>query len=309
MTHREGIHSHLSERPGLCDDCVTSNLRISRRQIVYRLCSNNPAIRRSRGTCVDCKRSKIVSTVQSAPTADRSPTNPTPRPRKNAVRYLREEYLRTRFNQSIATTLSIASDDYYGRLSFSGLLKLKEGYARIHDIITLKLTQALVARVGDRLRLGRHEVEAMGHAVNIIHPNASGFDLDCRTPNIIGEVKGCIPVNQGNSFGAAQVKSLTYDVLQMRGVRPQGKQGTAVSVKSKINRTERKEATKFLGLYASSEVRAAAGKWRRNLVKSDVWKSLSPFSIEELPDTGALSPDTIYIIYLSPDHSYKTTPL
>lgn len=119
--------------------------------------------------------------------------------------------------------------------------------------------------------------------------------------NIIGEVKGCIPVNLGSTFGAAQIKGLTNDVLQMLGEPPRGKDKTALSVKSKIYRPQRGEAFKFLGLYDSPEVRAATNTWKRNLLDSRTWR-LGASTIRDLPETGDLSPAAVYVVYLTPDH-------
>lgn len=136
--------------------------------------------------------------------------------------------------------------------------------------------------------------------VSNIHPNASGFDLDSYDPNIIGEVKGCIPVNQGKTFGAAQLKGLTNDVLQMLGRPPSGKEEGTLSKAAKIHRTRRTEALKFLALYDSPEVKAAVNKWRQSLLRSRAWKGLDAFTILDLPESGQLTSDTVYLVYLTP---------
>lgn len=216
---------------------------------------------------------------------------------------MREEDLRRRFNASLIETLGVDPDDYYSGLDFDHLLKLKEGLARIHDIVTLKLTFALVEQIAQRFALGTQMQAAMLDKVNATHPNTSGFDVDWEVPNLIAEVKGCIPVNGGESFGAAQLRGLTNDVRQMLGQAAQGKTPEQLAKKSKINRPHRVEAIKLLGLYDSPAVRAAAGKWRQNLLRHPNWKTLTPATIEDLPTSGDLTPTNIYLIYLKPTHS------
>ena len=239
------------------------------------------------------KKKTAEQTTSSAPgSAKQSPASQTV--------YRREAHLRDAFNRSVATALGLAAEDYYGRLSFDGVLTLKEGYAWIHDIVTLKLSVALVEAVADRLTLAAETRAQILANIDIIHPNTAGFDLDSEKPNIIGEVKGTIPVNAGNSFGAAQKKGLTSDVLQMLGQPASGKVLEELSDKNKVHRPHRRDALKFLGLYDSPPVRAAAASWARNLTKSKAWRELSALQIEELPKTGDLSPDTVYVVYLTP---------
>ncbi len=217
--------------------------------------------------------------------------------------YVREEDLRVRFNVSLIETLGVAPEDYYGRLDFDQLLRLKEGLARIHDIVTLKLTFALVERIAQSLELSGEANAVLLRKVNDAHPNASGFDVDWEEPNLIGEVKGCIPVNGGDVFGAAQLRGLTNDVLQMFGQVARGKEQDKLAKNNKINRPLRTEAIKLLGLYDSPAVRAAAQQWRQNLMRHDLWFPLASSSIEELPTTGDLSPNVVYLVYLKPARS------
>ena len=296
MTHLQRIEAHLTDRPGLCDDCLATKLKISKRQTVYRLCSTSSRIHRSdKGTCVCCGKTKIIRSLAD----DGGSVAPIPRrttkPPKLGNGYLRETDLQQVFNKSVATSLGIEFKDYYGNLDFEGLLRLKEGYARIHDIITLKLTLALVDWIINRFNLSPSDSAALRHGINRTHPNTSGFDLDSANPNIIGEVKGCIPVNRGATFGAAQLKSLTNDVLQMLGQPPRGKLTTELSQRSKIHRAKRAEAHKFLALYDSPDVRSATNKWKQPLTKE-----LGLLAIQDLPASGDLSCNAVYLVYLKP---------
>jgi len=301
MTHLQRIEAHLTDRPGLCDDCLATELKISKRQTVYRLCSTSSRIHRTEnGTCVCCGKAKIIRSMADQAGLVAPLPRPTTKPPKLGNGYLRETDLQQVFNKSVSTSLGIEFKDYYGCLTFEGLLRLKEGYARIHDIITLKLTLALVDWITERFHLSSSDSAALRHGINRTHPNASGFDLDSAIPNIIGEVKGCIPVNRGSTFGAAQLKSLTNDVLQMLGQPPRGKLETALSLRSKIHRVKRAEAHKFLALYDSPDVRSAVNKWKQPLTKE-----LGPLAIQDLPASGDLSCNAVYLVYLKPSNSER----
>jgi hypothetical protein len=304
MTHLQRILNHLAQEPDLCDDCLSIRLAIQPRQTVNKLCSKaGSGVLRAKGNCAACRHHKLknrlgpesVSNIET-PNTQRVAQLPT-------RRYVREEDLRLRFNASLIETLGVASDDYYSRLDFDHLLRLKEGLARIHDIVTLKLTFTLVEQIAQRFALGTQARAAMLDKVNATHPNTSGFDVDWEAPNLIAEIKGCIPVNGGESFGAAQLRGLTNDVLQMMGRAAQGKTVEQLAKRTKINRPNRAEAIKLLGLYDSPSVRVAAGKWRQNLLRHPNWKTLAPATIKDLPATGTLNPSTIYLVYLKPNHS------
>ncbi|HVU33847.1 MAG TPA: hypothetical protein VHE61_10460 [Opitutaceae bacterium] len=185
-------------------------------------------------------------------------------------------------------------------MSFTDLLQLKAACARIHDIVTVRLALALVTKLERRCGFSATAAEKMRKAINDLHPNAAGFDLDSADPNMIAEVKGNIPMNGGIFFGAAQVKGLTNDVLQMLGRPPAGKSQNQLSPRAKILRPKLADALKFVGLYDSPKVRAAVERWKNGLIRSKSWIS-TVAGIEELPETGHLSPDVVYLVYLAPE--------
>jgi len=297
MTHLQRIQKILTARPCLCDDCLALELEISRRQNVRTICTGSPTIRGEVGTCIGCAKKKIIRSLEGAPSIVQTLPRRTSKPRKTLTSYNREADLRTKFNHSIVTTLGIPCDDYYGKLDFAALIQLKAGYARIHDIITLKLTLALADWVGVRLKLLPDAVHALRASVDSTHPNAAGFDLDSIKPNVIGEVKGNIPMNDLNRFGSAQLKGLTNDVLQMLGLPASHKTAETVSAKSKIYRELRADALKFLGLYDSLHIREATKSWMASFAKSH--PKLKVRIAEE--DGLAFCPDTVYLVFLTLD--------
>lgn len=296
MIYLERIEKLLTTRPGLCDDCIARELQISQRQNVRSVCTKSHTILRSDGVCIGCEKEKIVRSLAAAPAPARPLPRSTAKSQPRAASYFREEALRVRFNESIATTLGITPEDFYGRLGFAELLQLKAGYARIHDIITLKLTQALADWLGVGLSLPAEKVQSLRKAVDSAHPNAAGFDLDSMDPNLIGEVKGNIPVNGLHRFGAAQQKGLTNDVRQMFGQAAGHKTPETVSLSSKIHRKRRLEALKFLGLYDSPQVRLATGGWMDSFARSHPQLKLSFAG-----DSKTFSADTVYIVFLKVD--------
>jgi hypothetical protein len=66
MSLLQRIQAHLASRPGLCDDCLTTELNISRRQTVNGVCSRNASIHGSKAGCVRCGKNKIVRSPASA---------------------------------------------------------------------------------------------------------------------------------------------------------------------------------------------------------------------------------------------------
>jgi len=114
-------------------------------------------------------------------------------------------------------------------------------------------------------------------------------------------------MNGGNTFGAAQLRGMTNDVLQMLGRTAQGKVLTQLAKRANINRLHRTEAIKLLGLYDSPAVRTAAHQWHKNLVRHLIWQDLPPDTIEDLPTTGELRPEKVYVVYLQPAATSKTS--
>ncbi len=243
---------------------------------------------------------EMLNTLGIIPTSDSPHSKPVRTAKKKTQNYVREEDLQERFNESLIATLNLPRQNYYNRLNFDQVLRLKGGLARIHDIVTLKLTLALVDTIAQRFFLNNEARAALQRGVNATHPNCAGFDIDMEDPNLIAEVKGCIPMNAGNIFGAAQLKGLTNDVLQMLGQPAHGKTLTQLTKRAKINRLQRTEAIKLLGLYDSDSVRKAAKQWQQNLIRHAMWGALGSATIEDLPPTGDLSPDKVYLVYLKP---------
>lgn len=301
MTHLQRIRSHLAVLPGLCDDCLSKALDIHPRQAVNTQCRRaDSGVRRDYSICSVCKSEKLVNELSG--TQSESPKRPL-KLKPPSDNYCREEQLRERLNNSLCSALNLPKQDYYGPMNLKELLLLKECLARVHDVITLKLTLALVKWLAQRFGLTPEQEAELQTQVNLQHPNEAGFDLDCPVLDIVAEVKGNIPVNRKNRFGSDQLKGLTNDVLQMLGNPPTGKELEKMRSNSKVRRKGLDAAIKLLCLCDTPDVRAAASNWSRNLMARAAWKHLGTESIQEIPATGKLSAQTVYLVYLTPLHS------
>lgn len=305
MNQIQRIRSHLADLPGLCDDCLSKALGIHPRQTVNAQCrKSGSGVCRAHSICSACKVEKLVNdlcgtiiSTMPANSAKRSPKTAQP-----SHLYRREEVLRLRLNNSLCSALNLPKQDYYGQLSLNGLLVLKECLARVHDVITLKLTLALVNWLAQRFGLTPEHKDALQAQVNQQHPNAAGFDLDCADLNLVAEVKGNIPVNGKKRFGSAQITGLNNDVLHMLGKPPLGKELERMRSNSKVKREGLNSAIKLLCLCDTPEVRAAASNWSLNLMAQAEWKHLGAERIQEIPAAGKLSAQTVYLVYLAPTH-------
>lgn len=299
MTHRESILDHLLKHPGLCDDCLAGQLGIQRRQRVNTLCRElQEQLSREPGECASCAKLKKINALgASAVPALNAATKP-------GQKKSRSQDLRTLLNEALISVFPLEQRDYYAELSFAQLLQLKRGLARIHDTVTLKITLELVHWVAARFQLTPDQKAALWKQVEDQSANASGFDLQWNEPQIIAEVKGCIPVNGGSVFGAAQLRSLTNDVRQMLGLAAHGKDEKDLSPRTKVRPAANRSAIKLLALYDSPEVRKATIQWRRSVEAQAWFKELDPpMQIQDAPAEGSLNdPSKVYLVYLTPKH-------
>jgi len=216
----------------------------------------------------------------------------------------RSQDLRTQLNEALISVFQLEERDYFGTLSFSQILKLKQVLARIHDTVTLQLTFELVNWISQKFGFNPDQKAALWKQVDDQSANSSGFDLSWNNPRIIAEVKGCIPVNGGHAFGAAQVKGMTNDIRQMLGLPALGKTKEQLSPRSKVLKPTNTTAIKLLALYDSPEVRKATAQWKQS-VESQAWfKALTPScSLEETSlDVRPDDPGKVYLIYLTLSH-------
>ena len=305
MKNSERILQLINNKDPMCDDCISKELKIQSRQIVNSSCNKIQLIDRHKDHCINCSATtKIVNTLSSQLGSRKSTEHASPNLNTPKAIYNREDDLKLRFNESISMALCLPNTtDYYEQLDFKKLLKLKSGYSRINDLITYKLTLELANILISRMSISTNNASILISSIKSAHPNAAGFDLDINTEdcNVIGEIKGNMPINSKNKFGADQKIGLTNDILHLFG-KPTNKK-EQMSPRSKINRLGLNDAYKFLGLYESTAVKTATVSWMTNLLKSNIWKPMNGFKIGFLSEENtSLNSDTVYIVFLTPIH-------
>ena len=333
ITNLLRIVNRLAHNRYVCDDCLSIEAGVTPRQTVNRLCRDYSHLisecndRPCEGQCR--KEGKILRFIpeqdtgmenisnipigasdsasatpkvddvlgDTEPTVNRSPVQQ----EITDAAFSRRDYLHGNFNEIIARALYLPPDDYLARLSLEGLMDLKAITSNIHAAITLRLTFALVDWLKARLKLSPEQARALNDAANASKPFVSGFDLDSTDPNLVAEVKGNIPVKDGSAFEAAQVKGLTNDVLQMFGLPPSGKSVKTMSEKSKIHRSDLGSASKFLGVFDSTRVRAATDKWMKSFRKAHAGRK-----VKLAEGVESFKPDTVYVVFLTLDDAPPT---
>tara|TARA_R110000787_G_scaffold1497_12_gene6376 strand:- start:14931 stop:15437 length:507 start_codon:yes stop_codon:yes gene_type:complete len=102
-------------------------------------------------------------------------------------------------------------------MDLQALLKLKTVLSDINNIVTMKLTLAFVDWLSEKLCWNEIEKSAVLKGIYSTKPNTNGFDLEANvgTIPIIAEVKCNIPVNGGDSYGAAQKAGILKDIISL----------------------------------------------------------------------------------------------
>ena len=125
----------------------------------------------------------------------------------------REDKLKFEFNNFMISRLRLEIKDYYDSLTTKDFIELKAILSNINNIITLKLTLKFVDFLTSLFKFSAESKENIINSIQNINPNSNGFDVEIENPvKIVAEVKGNFPINNGNSFGAAQ-KTATAEKL------------------------------------------------------------------------------------------------
>lgn len=140
----------------------------------------------------------------------------------------REMELATKFNDASAKIFK--SEVKYVDLGTLDLIKLKNALSSIHNIITMKVTQAFIDKLQKDGVISDDQATRMKKVVNGTSANANGYDVchDEETKlgevkkfvngdiNILAEVKCNLPVNK-NTFGSDQKKGIKKDIDGLLG--------------------------------------------------------------------------------------------
>lgn len=186
----------------------------------------------------------------------------------------REQNLKQSFND-FWTSIFKNKMDYYSFLTMTKLIELKKAVSNINNIITLRTTLGFIDFLYDKGIISNNDKVQTRNGVISTNVNTNGYDIDDH--DFIAEVKCNIPV-YGNSYGAAQEKSIIEDLDGMIDGKPKAKT-------KKIN-----DCFRFMVLLDMDGVRASMQK----LVNKLSYKHI----IEEFNDNTKLSKDKIYVIYL-----------
>jgi len=194
--------------------------------------------------------------------------------------YDREVALKTAFNRSVVGLLGIEEKDYYSGLTTDQMLSLKTALSDINNLITLRLAFSLGGWICDTFNISEGARKTILDTIRSSKPNANGYDIELSSPDTVAEIKCNIPINAGRVFGSAQRNGLRKDIAGL------------IVGKSKSSKNADK-SIKLLGLYDTSEVRAATKHFVRNLPASLKQKLIID------PEQGkALDNQHVYIVFV-----------
>ena len=130
--------------------------------------------------------------------------------------YKRSETLKKKLNEFVSK-FTKEEKDYFEDLSSKQLLGLKSALAYINNYLTLKTTVAMGKWLAKYFKLSNKEEEALLKKIDEIKPNSNGYDIELNNRlKIIVEVKCIVPINDGDTFGAAQKNSILDDALKLK---------------------------------------------------------------------------------------------
>lgn len=124
----------------------------------------------------------------------------------------REEKLKKMFDKVSKDIFN--SNVRYSTLDFMKLVNLKNALSDIHNIITMKVTNAFINKLKNDGVISPDQAKGMEEVVNETSANSNGYDV-CHE-EIIAEVKCNIPVNK-STFGPDQRKGIVKDIKGLLG--------------------------------------------------------------------------------------------
>lgn len=130
----------------------------------------------------------------------------------------KEKELADKFNE--ASDKIFKSKVKYEDLETIDFIKLKNALSSIHNIITMKVTQAFIDKLEKDGFVNECQAKSMKEEVNGKPVNANGYDVcyvdDNGDKNILAEVKCNLPVNK-NTFGSDQKEGIIKDIDGLLG--------------------------------------------------------------------------------------------
>lgn len=220
----------------------------------------------------------------------------------------REMELATKFNDASAKIFK--SKVKYVDLGTLDLIKLKNALSNIHNIITMKVTQAFIDKLQKDGVISEDQATRMKEVVNGTSANANGYDVrhDKETKlgevkkfvngdkNILAEVKCNLPVYK-NTFGSDQKKGIEKDIDGLLGSVLATTMDTKSTIKSSFDNSEYYKFMVFLK-YDNEEgksVENSVDNLKKNLEegkykeKLDYYERIRPSEIKK---------DKVYIVFV-----------
>jgi len=220
--------------------------------------------------------------------------------RKNKFNILtKERHFTDEIKTIICNLHPVVSANEFCHFSEHELFKLKRAFGYVNNAVTCRLTSKLAEWISNRSEFNEYKDKIIELALS--HPNASGYDIKLEDPNILAEIKGNVPVNDGDKFGAAQKKGLKEDICCLLGIT----QGEKKEKELKIGKDNFKKYFKFLGLPNSHVVQKAMDELINAINKNQppeekiIFKKYTPENLnaDEL-ETG----NRVHIVFLSVDN-------
>lgn len=122
-----------------------------------------------------------------------------------------------RATKQLCTPDSVIEFKKFEDIKVADLLELKKAYSAVNNLITKKLTEAFILKLGQWGLLNEDEVYLALKQAGDTNSNQIGFDFafESKGKRILAEVKANLSY-KGNRYGAAQIKGIEDDLLHLR---------------------------------------------------------------------------------------------
>lgn len=198
-------------------------------------------------------------------------------------RFDRGDYLKKEFNDFWNEFFS-TEQDYYSKMPFERLIKLKMAVRNINNLVTYESTIMAAKLIIDILNIGNEDQSKILTDIESTSENANGYDIEFHG-NIpfICEVKANIPSGGKDVFGAQQKDQILKDFSALI----YGKSKSVISV------NELNLYYKFMCFYSAGEKTIHAVCNMINNLEDDLANRIEFFNGQE-----TLSKDKVYVIYV-----------
>ena len=210
--------------------------------------------------------------------------------------YDREDALKKEFNDFLKEW-SKKKGTLTEKMTLDNLVLLKSALRNVHNRATLETAKLFVKRLVKLLQTKfEQSQDDILKDVLATPPNANGYDIEYKDKQIafVAEIKCNLPINNGDTFGANQIKGIRKDLECLRS----GKSKSRLGLKGE---TALDGYYRFLGVYNDKEGRAR--KAMESLCKTikDKYGSVEFLKKEHTMKDLNKSKKTIWIVMLGND--------